>query len=624
MLRLIKNRHPSRQRQNGVVIITFLLILITASSYALLRALNIAAQSEPTENLLASKEALNRAKAALIGYAVAFESGPGRLPCPDSTGSGTLGSTDANCDLASKTETGRFPWRTLGMDELLDGDGAPLWYALTDAYRHFPLVEPVNSETTGGFTLDGESDIVAVIIAPGPALGNQDRKTSNAYSASDFLEGDNASKGDGSFTAVSGDDANDLVLTLTRAELMAQVETTVMTEVSYALENYFADPDADDVNGVDPNCGAVPGCDDGFPWLSPFAEPGSAGDFETHEDNLVNFGHLPVVAPGEDFFADFQSSWSFASGTPTIVSGYQGNSPNAQCALNPICTEDFSGSWFLWNYTGTHDFLDATVTGDDAGDWLAGSCQLSGQTQITCTAELAYTLSAATTIFGNPAGTMQLDLIRRWVVEYNGPDAVVLQPSAITARDLFVQINGANLNGSITITVSDSPNGFSPFMTSSAGSATLEKTTMQGGDSFTLIEVPFDLEIDSDNNVDWATSPGSLPNWFHTNDWHELIYVHYAQDEEPGALNADCTVGGTCLRLNTIRPNSAVAVTDANARGLVISTGALINEPNVLVQNRPGNEANYLEGDNVDGTDLSYELNYGNSAFNDQIILLGR
>ena len=86
-------RHPLRtaSRQRGVVILTLILIVLSASSFVMLKALNAntlrRAQIDTETN-----QALMEAKRALIGYAVAYkdpanpDKGPGHLPCPDRSG----------------------------------------------------------------------------------------------------------------------------------------------------------------------------------------------------------------------------------------------------------------------------------------------------------------------------------------------------------------------------------------------------------------------------------------------------------------------------------------------------------------------------------------------------------
>ena len=113
-----------------------------------------------------TKQALMLAKSALMGYALAYPDGPGGhpmakgpgyLPCPDHVAAGTPGSADNVPDCVVGKETGRFPWRTLGMGEILDRAGAPLWYAVSNSHRSSSGAG-LNSTTTGTLTVDGSAD----------------------------------------------------------------------------------------------------------------------------------------------------------------------------------------------------------------------------------------------------------------------------------------------------------------------------------------------------------------------------------------------------------------------------------------------------------------------------------
>ena len=72
--------------------------------------------------------------------------------------------------------------------------GQGLWYALSDNFRNSPKLEPLNSETEGQLSVDGNNDIVAVIIAPGAPIGNQSRDpadTNILTEISNYLETEN-------------------------------------------------------------------------------------------------------------------------------------------------------------------------------------------------------------------------------------------------------------------------------------------------------------------------------------------------------------------------------------------------------------------------------------------------
>lgn len=117
---------------------------------------------------------------------------PGSLPCPDVDDDG--GADGAHC----VAYLGRLPYKTLEIDDLRDGAGERLWYALSPNFR--PAVYPVG-DTPGQLRLqaDGE-DLVALLFAPGTVLGTQSRRCDEPASrrtcarmvAAHYLEGRNA------------------------------------------------------------------------------------------------------------------------------------------------------------------------------------------------------------------------------------------------------------------------------------------------------------------------------------------------------------------------------------------------------------------------------------------------
>lgn len=144
-------------------------------------------------------QALNQAKEALLGYAARYyDDYPGRygfLPCPDVDNNVTYaeGVEHGNCAGKNVSSLGRLPWRTLGLPPLYDGARECLWYAVSGPYKNATTdtarTDMLNEDTNGLFEVfrfDGtslapltgnlpENRAVAVIIAPGRALSNQNR-----------------------------------------------------------------------------------------------------------------------------------------------------------------------------------------------------------------------------------------------------------------------------------------------------------------------------------------------------------------------------------------------------------------------------------------------------------------
>src|SRR4051812_11692042 len=126
-----------------------------------------------------TRDALEQAKQALVGRAVADANRPGSLPCPDTDDDG---SADLFVGSACPSYIGRLPWRTLGVGDLRDQHGERLWYALTPAFRDHPSAAALNSDTRGALTVYSNSEstvlateAIAVVFAPGFALRDQRR-----------------------------------------------------------------------------------------------------------------------------------------------------------------------------------------------------------------------------------------------------------------------------------------------------------------------------------------------------------------------------------------------------------------------------------------------------------------
>jgi hypothetical protein len=191
--------HAIGNRQRGVALIILVVLLLIGVGAALFAFMRPASQAIERDKVTAA--ALAQAKAALIGYAVAWRldiPGPtprvGDFPCPDMNNDGTAG---ASCSNGGGTTLGRLPWKTLGLPDLRDGDGERLWYAVSTNFKNNPATSCVlpsdagclNSDSRGTITIrdstgalinDGSnpdpyipSGAIAVVISPGSVLQRQ-------------------------------------------------------------------------------------------------------------------------------------------------------------------------------------------------------------------------------------------------------------------------------------------------------------------------------------------------------------------------------------------------------------------------------------------------------------------
>jgi hypothetical protein len=249
-------------REDGQAAIILVLLLVFGASalvYTLVDPAKFA-----IENDRKTADALAQAKEALIGYAagVDFDSWPGRrpgdLPCPDTVGDD--GVADGPC-VAVQARIGRLPWKTLGLTDLRDGSGERLWYAVSEGFKDDTRLVgvPLNSDTAGDYTVNDTTGgttlggVIAVIFAPGPAIGGQSRNSADtahcattnttiarSLCADNYLEGGNQD-GDAIFaTGTASTSFNDRLFLLTRSNFFPTVETRVARDLRASLLAYYS------------------------------------------------------------------------------------------------------------------------------------------------------------------------------------------------------------------------------------------------------------------------------------------------------------------------------------------------------------------------------------------------
>src|SRR6267143_1173837 len=239
----MKTVSPGRQR--GVALVALLAVAMLAVSWIILSRLNAASSASTAARRMSNAEVLNQAKQALIGYVAKevldlSENIPGRLPCPESptdAGTDNEGRAGSTCDptFPININIGRLPWRTLGLDKLVDDATEPLWYAVSPNWVPGSATPVINSGSSGQLNVDGIGNVVAIIIAPGRPLSlnpnanqiaagcaarNQVRSDRSHVSTSlnnpnyrDYLECQNASSPiDATFGTSVVDNATNLVL----------------------------------------------------------------------------------------------------------------------------------------------------------------------------------------------------------------------------------------------------------------------------------------------------------------------------------------------------------------------------------------------------------------------------
>lgn len=466
------------------------------------------------------------------------------------------------------TSLRRLPWRTLDLPDLRDSSGERLWYAVADKFRANPLAPPaLNSETPGQFTVSGTADVVAVVFAPGSPLSSNGDRIAGPEVPANFLEGDNATIADFTFTSratvdLNGDgqindlDLNDQVAVITRAELMAIVEKRILGEVAQTLAIYQ--------NNYAANA---------YPWLSPFNNP-SLSAFDGVVDTWE--GHLPIHINNELFPTAFSASWAVTGGTTTAAGGLP---PDENCVRNATCVD--------------------AVYGPIIGPIVGSTCTwTNGNPPPPPTyGKDAFDCSAILNLVGGAT--------RRYQFLYTaaGVAATVVPPSGTAARTRKFHLESPFPPQGAAITVIDKDSSGTEI-----GRRTLDVDGTSTG-TIDIIRIQYDLDTST-----YATVPTGpeIPPWFVANNWHRLIYVGYPTVEDPPGRTVACVPDIDCLTLN------GVGGPTNNKRALVISAGSDLD----VTTPRPNNVlAEYLEGENSSpaGNGVFVRQQPLNGAFNDQV-----
>lgn len=364
-----------KRRASGAALLVLVAALVLAASWILLSRLNAATGDFTAAKRQRNAQVLNQAKQSLIGYVAAHaaqagENNPGALPCPENPGdfdstTGRQGLVGINCGTTVKV--GRFPWRTLGLDQLVDADGEPLWYVVSPAWGvNVGANSVINSNSTGQLTVDGVANAaVALLIAPGPSIGvapaagcggwSQVRTPTGNPNVKNYLECENASSpADLAFvTRGPAGSFNDQVLQVTAADLLPAIEAAIAHRIQIEIAPLLGDL------YTGPTWGLATG-DRVFPFASPFANPEDpANSFSGASGTLQ--GLLPFTrqgcTPGSDArcVPAFVSWLNWSTSAPTISA--TGASFTRSCAYASetgvaTCSGTYAGGAPTFTMTG--------------------------------------------------------------------------------------------------------------------------------------------------------------------------------------------------------------------------------------------------------------------------------
>ncbi|HPX88683.1 MAG TPA: hypothetical protein PL133_05395 [Methylophilaceae bacterium] len=396
----MKHHSNPKFNQRGASLIVLVLVLVLGGLAVVFSSLD--GQSIRAERDNKTHEALSEAKLALIGYATrsGLATGaarPGELPCPDAN-------NDGSSDVCAVNALGRLPWRTLGINDLRDGDGERLWYAVSTTFKNNPRIYPLNSDTLGTITLrdaagsllyngSANNGLVAVIVSPGAPMTRQDgvhqvRDVANINNAINYLDialgEDNQNFLNGNLNGfvlgpikdATGDIIlNDKIVSISRHEIMIPVERRVAATVINALLDYFCG--SGNVN-YDTNTCLAAGGPRSYPHPANFADSTCLGIGNLAagcaSDLTVNHGRLP---------ANPNLSWDTAS----LLLGSNGNwfqrngwREQVHYAVAPACvigTTDCDGLGFQTLNISLLNTVDANLIVAVGGEALTGQSRAS-------------------------------------------------------------------------------------------------------------------------------------------------------------------------------------------------------------------------------------------------------
>jgi hypothetical protein len=524
-------------RQRGAALMALVALLTLGTLAAVVSRLDASSTDSSAAKRARNAQALNRAKQALIGYVVAQavksdEMDPGALPCPEpaasfSSTSGTDGRAAGSCTLP---KVGRFPWRTVGVDQLVDAHGEPLWYVVSRgwAFTSANARPVINSDSEGRLGVDGRANAaVALIIAPGPPISvaaapgcaawRQVRPARGPVDVRNYLECQNALEPSDSMFVTAGPPAsfNDQAVLVTVADLMPALEAAIAKRIEADIAPLIRTAYSISAWGGTPL----------LPFATPFANPVASsyrGDAGTLE------GHLPAT---------------YATAGPCVLAPGASTCTPAPCSSvsDPRCDPLF----VAWRD------LPAPLVSRTAGAALAGqACSLTAS-RVDCTLSI-YSAK------GGLSGTMSFNFsatarnVAMALRRFNS--AVDMAGIAAAPRSLSGTL-GADGAARITLQAAVPPGEGSAAPPANCADALAFDPISH--DCYTVrIGVP--IALLDDHPVVQPKDPER--GWFSRNGWHTLLYYAVASGHTPLALPASpsCSTGTTCVPGTNVPPLGGV------------------------------------------------------------------
>jgi len=550
-----------------------LAVLVLGASWFMVSRLNAVGAVFTATDKNRNAAVLNLAKQTLVGYVALQaskqgEDNPGRLPCPEAPGNvggANEGIAAASCTLPA---VGRLPWRTLGLDELVDANSEPLWYVVSPGWAITAGNLVINSNTLGQLNVDGQANAaVALIIAPGAAMNvqasagctarNQTRATpSPTIDARDYIECFNTGTSAFSTTAPTTS-FNDQVVRITIADVMPAIEAAIAHRIERDIVPVLKSVYGDATWGTSSTNPA-------FAFAAPFANPTTSS-------------YLGQISP-------------------PLPSLYQGLLPfnyhSGSCGGDVRCSTDA----ITWNSapsvssSGGPGYLTTPTSSPSSA---APICSVSGSTPM-CE---GYYYGGALNISMTDALTTQIT---------NGL-------RTFTLADHIGTFQPWRWTGSAWVNLGTQSATVSRSLASDGTARFIAGASLPSVPTWGYFYIYGSRPTISDHSI--LSSDTAATGWFVRNEWYRLVYYAIAPNHAAGGT-LSCTTGGTCL--------SVVNMTPAGAqRAILILAGRSINgttRPSATL-------GNYLEFGNATG---AFERQPVSTAvapalkkpFNDRVIVI--
>jgi len=564
---------PPRTRQRGVALLVLLLVLSLGGIWYLVTGMQQRSTNFTAASRTYNARVLSQAKAAVMGYvahqaAVSGENNPGAFLCPEAAGNiGTAneGVAASNCALPA---VGRLPWKTIGIDKLVDVRGEPLWYVVANGWAkpNSTTNTIINSNCTDGasamlcytgqLSVDGQANAaVALIIAPGAAMNvaaspgctarNQARNApAPTINPLDYLEC--YSTATSSFVTTGPSTSfNDQTVKITASEMLPLIEGAVAGRFQKEFAPFMRAAYS----------GGAWSAPSAFPFAVPFSNP-TANPGNKAEGLAATLGGLLPAA-----YAYVGAGSATCSPTPCTLPAPTPCNPSGS---DPRCDPGFV-SWRTTANAGC-TAASCTVITQTGGASLhsSSSCNVSGTPSLlTCTLNSYVVPSCSVFTFTCFNQLLAQLTATNWMTV--NLDAIAAN-AGMTWKYLNAPPMAPAING-IDTTYKNSPIGYNvpSAALNSDGSAMVRvdaRVTTGANPLGSLSGVTcsfFGLQFCYQNSVSVPMAlltdqpildPSNASyNWFYRNRWPEVTYYSVAAALAPGG-GGTCSTGTTCLQLN--------------------------------------------------------------------------